>query len=299
MINRFLADRTIHDIDKRVAKVLRDLDDPEPPIRLEVVREQLRLDLAYYSSSDGGVLAETIHRLTVAGKQVLERPGLLLDAVRKWQLKALWVPDRKRILIDSELPTPKQRWGEAHEIGHSLLPWHDAAMHGDKKCTLSLACEQQIEAEANFTAGRLLFLRNKFTDRLLDSPLSFQVIRTLGKEFGNTMTSTLWRAVEAAGSPVFGLVSQHPREEHGEEPIRYFVRSRQFIARFDGVTGMYVLRGLREICRGSRGPIGDGEMILYDVNGDEHLFRVESFFNSYDALTLGTHVAPRVSIVSV
>lgn len=113
------------------------------------------------------------------------------------------------------------------------------------------------------------------------------------------MTSTLWRAVEAAEHPVFGLVSQHPREEHGEEPIRYFVRSRQFIARFDGVTGMYVLRGLREICRGSRGPIGSGEMILYDVNGDEHIFRVESFFNSYDALTLGIYNSPRGTLVAM
>lgn len=299
MINRYLADRTVHDIDKRVAKVLKDLGDPEPPIRLEVVREQLRLNLAYYSSSDDGVLAETIHRLTVAGKQVLERPGLLLDVVKKWQLKALWIPDRKRILIDKELPTPKQRWGEAHEIGHSLLPWHEAAMHGDKDHTLSLACEEQIETEANFTAGQLLFLQKRFTERLLDSHLSFHTVRTLSREFGNTMTSTLWRVVEATEAPVFGLVSQHPRDEHHEEPIRYFVRSRQFIARFDGVTGIYVLRGLREICRGTRGPIGSGELILYDVNGDEHVFRTESFFNSYDALTLGIYVAPRELIVSV
>lgn len=113
------------------------------------------------------------------------------------------------------------------------------------------------------------------------------------------MTSTLWRVVEATEAPVFGLVSQHPRGEHREEPIRYFVRSRQFIARFDGVTGIYVLRGLREICRGTRGPIGSGELILYDVNGDEHVFRTESFFNSYDALTLGIYVAPRELIVSV
>ena len=184
MNNSFLAERTVRDIDKRVAKILKDLDDPEPPIRLEVVREQLRLDLAYYSSSDQGVLAETVHRLMVAGKQVLLRQGLLFDAVKKWDLKALWIPDRKRILIDRELPSAKQRWGEAHEIGHSILPWHDTAMHGDKKHTLSLACEQQIEAQANFAAGRLLFLQDRFVDRLRDSALSFDAIKSLGKSLG-------------------------------------------------------------------------------------------------------------------
>jgi hypothetical protein len=55
--NSFLAERTVRDINKRVAKILKALDDPEPPMRLEVVREQLRLDLAYYSSFDQGVLS--------------------------------------------------------------------------------------------------------------------------------------------------------------------------------------------------------------------------------------------------
>ena len=46
MLNRFLDERTALDIDGRVAKILKDLDDPEPPLRLEQVRELLRLDLA-------------------------------------------------------------------------------------------------------------------------------------------------------------------------------------------------------------------------------------------------------------
>lgn len=299
MNNSFLAERTVRDIDRRVAKILKDLDDPEPPIRLEVVREQLRLDLAYYSSSDQGVLAETIHRLSVAGKQVLLRPGLLLDAVKKWDLKALWIPDRKRILIDKELPTAKQRWGEAHEIGHSILPWHDSAMHGDKKHTLSLSCEQQIEAEANFTAGQLLFLREKFLARLRDSPLCIDAVKALGKEFGNTITSTLWKSVEVSDSVVFGLVSQHPRHPLGENPVRYFVRSPLFVHRFGGVTDMHLLTSLGPICRGSRGPIGKDELVLYDVNGEPHVFFVEVFYNSYDALTLGTYRSPRNVVVAV
>jgi hypothetical protein len=40
------------DIDELVAKVLRDLGNPEPPLRLAVVRDLLTLDLKYYSSTD-------------------------------------------------------------------------------------------------------------------------------------------------------------------------------------------------------------------------------------------------------
>jgi hypothetical protein len=82
---------------------------------------------------------------------------VLLDAVKQLDIKALWIPDRKRILIDRDLPTAKQGWGEAHEVGHSILPWHNLALHGDKKQTLSPTCEFQVESDANFTAGRCAF----------------------------------------------------------------------------------------------------------------------------------------------
>jgi len=97
--NSYLDSKTSNDIDKRITKILNDLDNPEPPLRLEIVRELLRLDFAFYSSSNTGAINETIHRLKVAGKQIIDRPALLIDAIRKWDLKALWVPDRKRILI--------------------------------------------------------------------------------------------------------------------------------------------------------------------------------------------------------
>jgi hypothetical protein len=287
--NTFLKERTAQDIDTRVATILKDLGDPEPPLRLEIVRELLRLDITYYSGSDTGILAETIHRLKVGGKQVMQRPGLLLDAVKKWDLKALWVPDRQRILIDAELPSAKQRWGEAHEIGHSILPWHEVVMHGDRKRTLSLACEEQVENEANYAAGRLLFLQDVFVEQLNRSELTFDFVKSLSKTFGNTMTSTLWRAVESCDTTVFGLVSQHPKHPLGEEPLRYFVRSRPFSEAFGQVAAMDIFRGLQAFCFGNRGPIGAGELILTDSNGMQHVFVAEAFFNTHEALTLGVH----------
>jgi hypothetical protein len=118
------------------------------------------------------------------------------------------VPDRKRILLDSELPTLKNRWAEGHEISHSIIPWHAAYMHGDPMHTLSLACEIEIEAEANFATGRLLFLRDRFREELLAGCVSLERIKALSSEYGNTITSTLWRAVECCDGPAFGMVSR-------------------------------------------------------------------------------------------
>ena len=153
-------------IDKRIDRILRDLDYPEPPLRLEDVRELLRLDLKHYSSTNVSWLEERIHEFRVAGKQILARPTLMLDVVSKLKIKGLLLPDRKRILIDEDLPAPKQRWTEAHEVTHDVLPWHEGVAIGDKVRTLSIACHRQVETEANYGAGRLLFLGDKFVQQL-------------------------------------------------------------------------------------------------------------------------------------
>jgi len=103
--NILLKERTRNDIDRQVAKVLRGLGNPEPPLKLEDVCTLLQLDKQYYSSTDDGPLRERISRLKVAGKQVIERPSLLLEAVKKFDLKAIYLPDQRRILLDKEMPT--------------------------------------------------------------------------------------------------------------------------------------------------------------------------------------------------
>jgi hypothetical protein len=137
------------DIRKIVARLLRDLGDPEPPLKLPQVRALLNLDIGYYSTANTTLLQDVASRMKVAGKQVLERPMLLVEAVTKAKLSALWVPDTKRILIDETVPKPKHRWIEGHEVGHSVIPWHREFLFGDNEYTLDPACHAIVEAEAN------------------------------------------------------------------------------------------------------------------------------------------------------
>ena len=53
----------------------------------------------------------------------------------------------------------QDRWNEAHEVGHSIIPWHDNLLLGDNEFSLNPNCHEQMEAEANFAAGQLLFLQ--------------------------------------------------------------------------------------------------------------------------------------------
>ena len=284
------------DIDSQVDKILRGLGNPEPPIELDDVRELLRLDLQYYSSTDTTVLQEFVSKLKIGAQQILLRPTLLLDVVRKASLSALWVPDRKRILLDKELPVIKQRWAQTHEVSHSITEWHKLYLFGDSSKELSLSCHETLEAEANYGAGQILFFRNRFADEARDLDMNLAAVKDLSTRYGNTMTSTLWRYVEQLGAtlPMLALVTPHPKrlpDDHDPDaPCKYFIQSPAFRDRFAAVTERQAFEALG-YCRNARGgTLGTEEIILEDDNGESHVFQFETFFNRYEALTLAYHV---------
>jgi hypothetical protein len=283
------------DIDQFVAKVLTDLGNPEPPLKLTDVRELLRLDKGFYSSTDDSAIQEVVHQLRVAGQQVLARPTILKDVIGKLGLKALLLPDRRRILIDAETPDLKQRWSEAHEIGHDLIPWHADTMLGDNKSTLTPTCHEQVEAEANYAAGQLLFLQGRFTEDANSLPLSFESVKKLNVRYQNTITTTLWRYVEQNPGLMVGAISDHPLRPRTmaskRNPLRHFIRSPKFADQFSGVTENDLFRAMTTYCEGKNGgSLGVGEVRLFDRQGLNHIFHFETFFNGYEALTLGIHV---------
>jgi hypothetical protein len=109
-----LQPRVRQDIQIRTDKILRELGNPEPPLNLDNVRELLRLDRGYFTGDTDGLLQAVVSKLKRGGKQIIERPMLLFDAIRKFDLRARYLPDRKHILIDDSIPQPKHRWLEAH-----------------------------------------------------------------------------------------------------------------------------------------------------------------------------------------
>lgn len=283
------------DIDRIVGRLLRELGDPEPPLSLDMVREALKLDLKFYSSSEHSAVEEITHRVKVGAKQLFLRPGLLVDAIRKAKLSALWMPDSKRIMIDDSIPKLKHRWIEGHEIGHSLIPWHKEMLFGDTEYTLDPVCHEIIEGEANYAAAQLLFMRGRFAKEARDLPLDFKSIKALSKRYGNTITTSLWRAVQEREpkSAVFGLVSCHPRHpEIGTgtdgEKIRYFIRSEGFLDRFSNISREYAFEAVAQSASwAKRGTIVDAVHVLTDVNGDRFNFKIESFCNGHALLTMG------------
>ena len=306
MKNIRVGQREQQEIQRQVDKILHGLGNPDPPLDLREVRELLRLDRQYYNSRDNGALQEFVSKVRVGAMQLFLRPTLLLDVVRKANLSALWIPDRKRILIDSSIPQLKHRWAEAHEVTHSYTEWHRIYLFGDSRKELDPACHEILEAEANYGAGQLLFMGDRFVREALDMGTSLGTIRNLSSSYGNTITSTLWRYVEEVGrdTPMIALVSGHPHHQPTNfdptQPCKHCVESDAFKRQFSNVSEIELYGHLRSYCRhGTRGPIGCAEVDLLDVNGDKHRFMFESFSNTYECLTLGVYSAPVQATVQV
>ena len=96
------------------------------------------------------------------------------------------------------------------------------------------------------------------------SDVDFSTIKQLSGDFGNTLTTTLWRVIENLDEPNFGLVSVHPQEARAQDTdtVGYFIRSERFVQQFPHVTARGLIGQLATFCHGRRGPIGQGEVVL-------------------------------------
>jgi hypothetical protein len=148
-----------------------------------------------------------------------------------------------------------------------------------------------MEAEANYAARRLLFLRDKFRTRALATEPTLAHVRSLKDLFGNTMTTTFYSLVETIDVPAFGLITGHPKKPDKDfdssKPCRHFITSPSFDEQFANVTDLQLYSILESYCRYGKWDLGKAEKIIGNSRKEGYVFRMETVFNHYDALTLG------------
>ena len=149
------------EIERIAAATLRDAGLTEPPLSVEKLLQYVQLHRDYYDLANPGFLDRAKHKLRIDGHK-------LVDIINKVRLQAVLLFDENRICIDQELPKIKHPWASCHETGHRLLPWHKPFFFGDTAQTLDPNYQADLEAEANYAAGRLLFLGNRFTEEAKD-----------------------------------------------------------------------------------------------------------------------------------
>jgi Zn-dependent peptidase ImmA (M78 family) len=285
-----LTPGTRNEIDIQVEKIIRGLGRPEPPLDLDAVFRLQQLDPQYYRTSEDGVVRETISRVRVGAKLFFERPTRIWEAIKTANLKALWIPEQKRILVDDDLHAMKKRWSFAHEIGHSILDWHRDFTFGDDQLTLVEGYHIDLEAEANYAAGRLLFLQDHFHEHVKGVQHTLKSLNKVADGFGNSWTSTLYRTVEILDVPAFAIIGSHPVRKNSDEKMRHFITSAPFDTLFPSFDEAEALKVMRTYCKyTTRGPLGECTFALADVSGERWEFTIESFALPHgDVLTLAT-----------
>jgi hypothetical protein len=207
---------------------------------------------------------------------------------------------RERVaLVDLSQCKPRVRLTKAHEIGHQIIPWHQAAFQLDDEERLLGKTRDQLEREAYLAGGHLLFQGEHFWRRALDYQVTIGTPIVLAPEYGASLHATIRYYVLHHPDPVSVLVAGRRLNRDGSVPVWESVDSPSFLAKF----GMLADRmaGHLMIGSGDGQPLGDiamramsgtevaaKDVIIPDISGERCLFIAEAFHNQYNLFVMVT-----------
>jgi hypothetical protein len=276
---------TRREIDKIVERILRDGGLRKPPIQITDVLEHLKLNRDFCRLDDPTLLRRFAHRLQIGTKK-------LVNIVRdKIKLAAVWLPDEKRILVDTSQPEPKQMWASFHDSVHTILPWHRDFFLGDTAQSLEHEYQDMLEAEANYGASGLMFGGKVFTAQALDTTPCWNSIEQLTKLHKKSYVTTFRRYIEHSHDVALaGLISTPWWKEKPDDQItrcRHFIRSPAFEKEFPNVHPDQLLDPVNNSTKPRKwGIAGEFMLAVKTVGGDQREFFAESFFNQHYLMTL-------------
>lgn len=146
--------------------------------------------------------------------------------IRKLRGKLLGLLDvrERRYYVDTSLSVDRQRFTEAHEIGHHALPWHRLAYFGDDLHTLASDTRDSLELEANLFSAEVLFGGDRFSKAADEWAPSLDVPLALNGQYQVSAAAAIRRYVADSGRPIAVIGTGMYARAGGALPI------------FDGIT---------------------------------------------------------------
>lgn len=146
-----------------------------------------------------------------------ETPHRFRDIIQKLSgtVLGLLSIEKREYFVDRSMPLPRQRFTEAHEIGHDALPWHEAAFWGDDHTTLHPATKDVLEREANQFAAELLFGAGRFSNQADQYAPGLEVALFLAPQYGASVHAALRQYVEDSGHELAVLATGRFRSTGG------------------------------------------------------------------------------------
>ncbi len=130
-------------------------------------------------------------------------PGIMA-IMRKLKGRVLGLLDiqERRYYVDNSLSIERQRFTEAHEIGHDALPWHRQAYYGDDHHTLAPDTRQSLEIEANLFSAEVLFAGTRFNKEADEWAPSIDVPLALNSSYQVSAAAAIRRYVSGSARPI-------------------------------------------------------------------------------------------------
>jgi len=225
-----------------------------------------------------------------------DAPPEILAIMRKLKGKVfgLLAVEERRYYIDTTVSTERQRFTEAHEIGHDALPWHRAAYFGEDKTTLAPDTRVGLEAEANLFSSEILFAGDRFNREADDYAPSLNVPLSLAGSFQTSAAATLRRYVWGSDRDLAIIVTGLRRGGDGSLPVfaELTCESPRFRAKYGAITDLLPARintalypSLSSVNPHRRGSVDPCEVVLSSRRGSI-AFIAEGFANGYNGFIL-------------
>jgi hypothetical protein len=206
---------------------------------------------------------------------------------------------RERVaFVDLSQCEPRARLTQAHEIGHQIIPWHQAAFQLDDEERLLGTTRDQLETEAYLAGGHLIFQGQHFLKHALDYQVTIAAPLALAPDYGASRHATIRYYVMHHPDPVALLIAGR-YQSHGSVPIWSSVESTTFAAKYGNLAEM--MNGRLLIAGGTGKPLGDiarqamtttevaaKDFAIRDLRGDRRDFIAEAFYNQHNLFVLVT-----------
>lgn len=205
---------------------------------------------------------------------------------------------RERVaFVDLGQSEPRARLTQAHEIGHKIIPWHEAAFQLDDEERLLGITHEQLEIEAYLAGGHLLFQGQRFHKQALDYKVSISTPIALSDDYRASRHATIRYYVQHHPDAVALLVTGIYRTRDGSVPVWRSIESPSFARRFGPLASR--MNGRLLIAGGRGRPLGDiahhamtsqeigtKDVGIPDLRGERHVFVAEAFYNRHNVLIM-------------
>lgn len=198
----------------------------------------------------------------------------------------------RTVFIDRRQATGRQRFTEAHELSHKLLPWHERSYCLDDD-RIFRDVEDYLDLEANVGATSLLFQNEYFHKVALDYETSVETPILLADQFQTSYHAAIRYYVEWHPDELGLLITGQFLRSGSRLPIWTATESSSFRTHFgpmrdlvpsadlksDGTSPIPIGR-LTSAAKSSPGKVTE-ELLLHDANHNERRFVAECWFNQH------------------